>query len=97
MHRVRERKRWSAGALELTWAIGWMVGCVGCSAVVDPDIGRLGRPPPPTCELGTVINCACIGGLSGRQICNEGGTFNACNCTPGIAGASGSTLPAKNR
>jgi hypothetical protein len=61
----------------------------GCSAVVDPDVGRLGSPPPPTCMPGRVVNCACNGGLTGKQVCNDGGTYNPCNCgAAGVAGAA---------
>jgi hypothetical protein len=66
----------------LLWGL---VSTAGCSAVVDPDIGRLGGPPPPTCMPGTIVNCACNGGLSGKQACNAGGTYNPCNC--GFAGS----------
>jgi hypothetical protein len=38
---------------------------------------------------GRVVNCACNGGLSGKQVCNDGGTYNPCNCgAAGIAGAA---------
>ena len=62
-------------------------GTVGCSAVVDPDVGKLGGPPPPTCMPRRVVGCACAGGLSGTQVCNDGGSYDPCNC--GTAGAGG--------
>ncbi len=80
---MRTRKRWYGGAL----ALAWVVATCGCSAVVDPDIGRLGGPPPPTCKPQSVVDCACNGGIGGKQICNSGGTFNPCVC--GSAGTGG--------
>jgi hypothetical protein len=87
---VRNRKR--TGDWARTFALAWLLSsAAACSAVVDPDVGRLGGPPPPTCTPRTVVDCACAGGFNGKQVCNEGGTFNPCSCgTAGSAGTGGS-------
>jgi hypothetical protein len=72
------------------WLAGVMLaGAAGCSAIVDPDVGKLGGPPPPACQPGDVLhNCACAGGKTGYQVCNQGGSYNTCEC--GTAGTSAS-------
>jgi hypothetical protein len=69
-----------------------LVGATGCSAIVDPDVGKLGGPPPPACQPGDVLhNCACAGGKSGYQVCNSGGSYNECECGTAGTGASAGT------
>jgi hypothetical protein len=65
-----------------------LAGAAGCSAIVDPDVGKLGGPPPPACQPGEAHGCACIGGKTGFQVCNSGGSYNQCEC--GMAGTSAS-------
>lgn len=46
----------------------------------------LGCSPAPsvsTCVPGATQACVCAGGRSGAQSCVTGGTFGACDCTPG--------------
>jgi hypothetical protein len=91
MQRPRATIRAVRGGLS-SWLAGVMLlaGAAGCSAIVDPDVGKLGGPPPPACQPGDVLhNCACAGGKTGYQVCNSGGSYNACQCDgAGIAGAS---------
>jgi hypothetical protein len=56
-----------------------------CSAVIDPDVRGLGAPPL-ACKPNTVAACACFGGTSSTQRCNEGGSYDACQCPLGAAG-----------
>ena len=57
-----------------------------CSLVVEPDVDSLGSPPR-TCTPRDEAICACLGGVQGVQVCNEGGSFDPCMC--GIAGQGG--------
>lgn len=57
-----------------------------CSWVVEPEVDTLGTPPR-TCTPNEEAVCACLGGLQGIQVCNEGGSFEPCGC--GAAGAGG--------
>lgn len=57
-----------------------------CSLIVDPDVESLGAPPR-TCTPGEQAQCACLGGLVGVQRCNDGGSFDPCQC--GVAGSGG--------
>jgi hypothetical protein len=73
-----------------------LASAMGCSAIVDPDVGKLGGPPPPACKPGQVVHgCACAGGVTGLQVCNLGGSYNACQCgsaaSAGSAGTAGSS------
>lgn len=77
---------------------GWLVALVllvvaaggGCSAIVDPDVGKLGPAPAPACTPRRVLSCICRGGQTGTQICNEGGSYNPCECSgAGQAGIGG--------
>jgi hypothetical protein len=62
----------------------------GCSAIVDPDVGKLGPAPAPACTPNRVLSCICRGGLTGTQICNDGGSYDPCVCTgAGQAGMGG--------
>jgi len=75
----------------LTWVrvalVVLVAACAGsCSLVVDPDVDSLGSPPR-TCMPGMRSECACLGGLVGTQRCNDGGSFDPCQC--GVAGMSG--------
>lgn len=54
--------------------------------VVEPDVDTLGSPPR-TCTPREEAVCACLGGVQGIQICNEGGSFDPCMC--GVAGSGG--------
>jgi hypothetical protein len=69
-----------------------LAGAAGCSAIVDPDVGKLGGPPPPACQPGEVVHsCACAGGKTGYQVCNSGGSYNDCECGTAGTGAVGGT------
>jgi len=57
-----------------------------CSLVVEPDVDTLGSPPR-TCTPHDEAICACLGGVQGVQVCNEGGSFDPCIC--GVAGSGG--------
>lgn len=57
-----------------------------CSLVVEPDVDSLGSPPR-TCKPRDEAVCACLGGVQGVQVCNEGGSFEPCIC--GGAGFGG--------
>lgn len=76
------------------WSVRAVVLCAlfatGCSAVVDPDTGTLGSPPPLPCAPGTVNDhCACEDGRLGTQTCNELQRYDACDCDEvGSAGSS---------
>lgn len=77
----------------LAWVRVAVLACLlpaaACSAVIDPDVRGLGAPPL-ACEPGSPpVPCACRGGVSGTQICNAGGGYNACECWPGAAGMGG--------
>ena len=62
----------------------WLAAVAGgCSAVVDPDVGKLGGRPL-SCTPNTRNPCVCPGGAFGSQLCNLGGAYNACEC--GTAG-----------
>jgi hypothetical protein len=64
-----------------------MLGLLGsCSLVVEPDVDSIGSPPR-ACMPGEQDECACLGGLSGTQRCNDGGSFDPCTC--GAAGSGG--------
>lgn len=57
-----------------------------CSLVVEPDVDSIGSPPR-TCMPGQQADCACLGGVVGIQRCNDGGSFDPCQC--GGAGSGG--------
>jgi hypothetical protein len=57
-----------------------------CSLVVEPDTDSIGAPPR-TCAPQDEAVCACIGGVQGVQVCNEGGSYDPCLC--GGAGNGG--------
>lgn len=66
-----------------------LVAGLACSAVVDPDQGSLGNPPPTPCEPGTVYDeCACeYSVLKGTQTCTELERYDVCVCpVPSSAG-----------
>ena len=64
-----------------------ITACLGsCSLVVEPDVESLGSPPR-TCMPGAQAECACLGGIVGVQRCNDGGSFDPCQC--GAAGMGG--------
>lgn len=69
-----------------------LVACfaaAACSAIVDPDKGTLGNPPPLPCVPGTVNDaCACEDGSLGTQTCNELQRYDVCVCV-GLGGAGG--------
>jgi hypothetical protein len=90
-HHPRVRAGWKQGWLAalLLMAAGFAASG-GCSAVVDPDVGKLGVPPAPTCMPKRVVSCACVGGLTGTQICNAGGSYDPCNCGTAGSGATSS-------
>jgi len=84
--------RGASRALPLLWALL----CASCSALVDPDIDSLGRPPA-ACSVGEVRSCPCLNGTVGSQRCNEGGGFDRCMCIlPPMAG-SGNSGPGGGR
>lgn len=67
----------------------WLAAlAAGCSAVVDPDVGKLGGRPL-SCTPYQPNPCVCQGGAFGTQLCNAGGSYDPCNCgTVGSAGSS---------
>ena len=46
------------------------------------------------CIQGQQIECGCLGGTKGFQICSDAGTYDTCQCpTPGTGGSGGSVPP----
>lgn len=73
-------------AARIAFAV-FVASCLSsCSLVVEPDVDSLGSPPR-TCTPTDEAVCACLGGVQGVQVCNEGGSYDPCNC--GIAGQGG--------
>ncbi len=46
---------------------------VSCGAPAGPSSGS-------PCTPGMTVACACVGGSAGIQVCNQSGTYNACQC-----------------
>ena len=65
------------GRAGLTW-IALLLG--GCSAIVDPDLGR----PPLACEIGQLNGCHCANGSDGVQRCNADGSYDDCRNAAGM-------------
>ncbi len=74
--------------LILVATFGLLTSLAACSAIVHPDSGSLG-PTPVACTPGLQVSCPCVGGATGQQLCNYGGSFDPCVCPSGGAGASG--------
>ena len=61
-------------ALLLSVALG------GCSAVVEPSKDQLGARPAFCTPASCFSPCPCPGAKSGRQVCNDRGSFDSCVC-----------------
>lgn len=85
---VGDRSKGSALVLTVRMAlVSLALGFVSsCSLVVEPDTDSIGAPPR-TCTPQDEAICACVGGVQGVQVCNEGGSFDPCLC--GGAGNGG--------
>lgn len=70
-------------------------GAIACTALVEADEDSLGAPPQ-ACAPGEINNCPCTSGTSGRQKCNEGGSFDPCVCGVDSVVTAGTAAPAPN-
>ncbi len=74
------------------WLVAALVFGAGCSAVVDPDTGKLGNAPPRPCVPGSTNDeCACEDGRIGTQRCTDQERYDRCNCDAAPAGTAGTT------
>lgn len=75
MPRYRAMSRWRSLVLGLFCVVTF----TSCSAIVSPDTGALGPAPSP-CKRDCYVNCPCIEGGQGRQICTPAEQFSDCQC-----------------
>jgi hypothetical protein len=69
-----------------------MLSTIGCTALVETDTDSLGAPPQ-ACDPGSTNPCPCPGGGMGSQVCNSGGSYDACFCDAPAAGVGGAAQP----